>query len=252
MTAAVLKLSPVEAPAAVLPIERRMSIADILEACEAPAWFWQVGVVRLNGHVIRRDLWRLVKVKPDRDSVLELCVVPQGKNTLALLATVATIALAASVSGGLLGGLLGSSFAAGGLGASAAAAAVGIGGQLLVAALTAPPKAKGPEQNKEQSLAGISGNTVPLLGTLPVILGKIGCSPPLLAPPYTTLSRDELTVHAVVGVEGRCLIENVKINGIDQTLVERLQIETREGAAGEAARTIANQTVIQQRDGVAL
>jgi len=252
MTAAVLKLSPVEAPAAVLPIERRMSIADILEACEAPAWFWQVGVVRLDGHPIPREMWQRVRVKPDRDSVLELCVVPQGKNTLALLATVATIALAASVSGGLLGGLLGSSFAAGGLGASAAAAGIGLAGQLLVAALTAPPKAKGPEQGKEQSLAGISGNTVPLLGTLPVILGKIGGSPPLLAPPYTTLEGDELTVHAVVGVEGRCLIENVKINGTDSALIERLQIETREGAAGEAARTIANQTVIQQRDGVAL
>ena len=116
-------------------------------------------------------------VKPGTDAVLDLCVVPQGRNAFALLATVATVALAASVSAGLLGpaGLgLGATFAAGGLGATLAAAGVGISGQLLASALTAPPKLGNDAQARGPlSQAGVSQNPVQLFGTLPVVFGTV-------------------------------------------------------------------------------
>lgn len=257
MTSAVLKLSPVDTPHCVLPVTAALTLAEVMDLVGAPDWFRQHGVIRLDGHVVAPENWRRVRVRPEGCSVIELCVVPAGKNTLALMATVATVALATAVSGGLLGpsglGLFGASFAAGGLGATAAAAGVGIAGQLLVSALTAPPKPGGKgQQDQSKAMAGVQANAAQLFAPLPVIMGKMRVSPPLLAPVYTTFTQYATTVHAVVGVEGRCLVENVLINGVDSALIDSLAMETREGAAGDADRTIAMQTVVEQRDGVIL
>jgi len=255
VTAAVLKLSPVDAPAMVLPVNEPARLTEILRRVNAPDWFERHGVIRLDGHVIPPDKWRLVTVKPGTCQVIELAVIPGKRNTLALLATVATVALAAAVSYGALGPLglgLGAAFAAGGLGATAAAAGIGLAGQLLVSALTAPPKMQESETPNELSLAGISGNVAQMLAPLPVVIGAMRVSPPLLAPVYTTYEDGEVFAHAVVGVEGRCAISDVLINGVDATLIERLEYETFEGAAGDEARTVAPLSVMEQRDGIAV
>ena len=261
MISAVLKHSHFEPPAAVAVIDRAQSIAEILADLGAPDWFFTHGTVRLNGHLIERTYWRAVRLKPDATGVLELCVVQQGKNTIALVGSVALVALAAAISGGLLGpaaagtigtGLFGSSFAAGGIGATLAAAGVGLAGSLLLTALTAPPKAGSEAERSELAQAGIGQNAVAVLEPLPVILGIMRASPPQLIPAYTTLEGGDLYVHAIVGVQGRCAISDILINGTDSDSTEGVTVESSDGSPGAADPTIAYATVIEQRDGVKL
>lgn len=247
-----LYLSPLDAPLAVREISEPTRLLDILpQEVEVREWFSDGGVVRLNGHLIPPDRWHLVTVKPAYAGSLDLVYVPSGKKTFALLATVAVIALTAGI--GAFGiPFLGAGFAAGTLGANIVAAGVGLAGSLLIGALTAPPKAANQGEEKSLAQAGVGGNTATILEPLPVVFGKIGVSPPLLAPPYTTWDGDNVTSYAAVGLQGRCLIENVKVNGIPLSDFGLAIYETREGRIGESARTMFTQTVIEERDGVTL
>lgn len=232
-----------------MALTERKSVHRILREAGAPDWFMDFGVIRLNGVVVPREQWRHVKVKPDAKGLLELCVVPQKGKLLPIIASVALVAATAGI------GTFGIPFlgiAAGSFASSAAAAAVGIAGQIAISQLTAPPSQPSTQAQREFSQAGIQANQVNLFEPLPVIFGKMLVSPSIISPAYTTFDNEELTVHGIVGVQGRCLIENILINGTDIDLLESIEYETREGGAGDAALTLAQLTCIQQTEAVAL
>ena len=223
-----------------------------LEPVEVMEWFSDGGAVQLNGHLIPPDRWRRMTIKPHKAAELNFIYVPQGKKAFTLLASVALIALTTAISGGLAAPLLGAGFAAGTFGATALAAGVSLAGALAISALTAPPKVSNQGESRELAQAGVAGNSLSLLDVLPVIIGKVGASPPYLAQPYTEWDGDSVTAYAVVGVQGRCLVGNVKVNGLDISTFANAVYETREGHAGESARTLFTETVIEERDGIAL
>jgi hypothetical protein len=247
-----LYLTPLDAPLAVLNLDAPKTIADVLAEVDAGHWFADGGKVLLDGVLIAPDTWATHLLQPSAVSRCEFIYVPQSKKTLALVASVAVVAIAAFVSGGALGpaglGLLGSSFAAGGIGASLAGTAIGIAGSLAVSALTAPPKVGDSGADRTLQDAGVTGNTLTLLDVLPVVLGKIGFSPPLLAPPYTTLEGDDVTLHMIVGCEGRNLIENIRINDVDAANIAGLAIETVESTTGSEVFTAYPGLVIEERN----
>ena len=249
-----LYLSPLDQPIMFEDISRPTRLSSIMpqdgEVFERLA---DGGVVRLNGHLIPPDRWHLVTLKPTPGASLDIVYVPSGKKTFALLATVAVIALTTAITGGLAAPFLGAGFAAGTFGATALAAGVGLAGSLLIGALTAPPKAANQGEEKSLTQAGVGGNTATILEPLPVVFGKIGVSPPLLAPPYTTWDGDNITAYAAVGLQGRCLIENIKVNGLPIADIAGIEYETREGRSGDSTeRTMFTQTVIEERDGITL
>lgn len=254
MTRARLFLSPLDGALAEIEIEEPTKLLEIFPDAEVMDWFEQGGTIALNGEVIPPDRWRYVTVKPRAHVDLNFIYVPRGKKTFLLLATVALVALTTAISGGLLGpaglGFLGSSFAAGGIGANLLAAGVGLAGSLALSALSAPPRSSNTGNEQTVVSAGVNGNVVTILEPLPVVFGKIGFSPPHVMPPYTAWDGNDLTAYAVVGLHGRCLVENVKINGIPAADVSGLEYETREGAPGEAAGTLIEKTVIEERDGI--
>lgn len=241
-------MSPVHAPEVLFDISRAMTLVELVEEVQAPQWFYDYGFIRIGGEAIPREIWSLVRLKPEALGFCDLCVTPRNKNILPLLATVAAVALASSVLGPASLGLLGSSFAAGGTGTYLAAAAIGVGGQLLASALTAPPSGGASGRNTDRSVAqaGIGVNPAALFEPLPVVFGKIHASPPLIMPGFTELIDGELWLNAAVGVEGRCLIENIKINGIKSADVARAQIETREGNVGETMPGVGSKLVVQK------
>lgn len=247
-----LFLSPLDGPVTERHIDAPTRLIDAFPDADIVEWFKDGGCIRLNGHIIPPDRWNVVTVKPHHAAVLDFVYVPAGKKTFALLATVALVALTTAITAGFAAPFLGAGFAAGTFGASALAAGVGIAGTLAISALTAPPKAGNQGEAREQVQAGISGNTLTLLDTLPVVIGKIGTSPAYLAPPYTEWDGDDVYANAAVGVQGRCLVENVKINGIPVDDYSGATYETREGEPGESARTMFTQTVIEERDGITL
>jgi hypothetical protein len=234
-------------------LTERKTVLQILQQSGDLAWCEDFVVVRLNGVTIAREQWPRVTVKPEAAGLLELCVVPQKGNLLPILASVALVALTAGIGAGFAAPFLGASFAAGTFGSAALAAGVGIAGQIAISALTAPPSvASGAGKERDLSQAGISANVITLLQTLPTLHGKMLVSPPVISPPYTTFDADELTVHAIVGIEGRCLIENILVNGIDIARFESTSYETREGGPASAVLTLAQLTCIQQTDQVTL
>lgn len=244
--------SPFLPPFLDVQLTERVTILELLKTSGDLSWCDDFVAVRLNGISVPRAWWPHITVKPDAPGLLELCVVPQKGNLLPIVASVALVALTAGI--GTFGlPFLGAGFAAGTFGASAIAAGVGIAGQLAISALTAPPSiADSAASQRDLSQAGISANAITRLETLPTVHGKMLVSPPVISPPYTTLDNEELTVNAIVGVQGRCLIENILINGTDITLLEGITYETREGGAADAVLTLAQLTCIQQTDQVTL
>lgn len=246
-----LLLSPLDAPISETEIKAPCRLSQVFPDAEVMEWFEDGGCVRLNGHVIPPEKWPLVTLKPHAGAVLDFIYVPQGKKTFALLASVALVALTAGI--GTFGvPFLGTGFAAGTFGASAAAAAVGLAGSLAISAITAPPKSgNSSAEQRALSQAGVSGNTLTLLDTIPVIIGKIGASPPMLAPPYTVWDGDDMIAYASVGVQGRNLIENVKVNGVPISEYAGATVEVLEGSPGET-KTLFASTVIEERDNITL
>lgn len=247
-----LQASPFTPPIKDYILTERVSIISIIEQCNDMEWAKEFVHVMLNGVLIPPCWWRHVTVKPYDNGLLSICIVQQKGKVIPLLASVALIALTAGI--GTFGvPFLGAGFSAGSFGASAVAAGFGLAGQLAINALTAPPSVR--QNNTKQRLnsqAGISANQLAPLELLPTIHGEIVASPPLLVPAYTTFADDKITVHGMVGVQGRNQITEVRVNGTDVADVEGFEYETREGASGDTPPTIAMDFVIPQTEQMAL
>jgi hypothetical protein len=135
---------------------RAPTIAEIvasIPADELPRGFAELGEVHINGEVISRGVWHLVRPRhrPGFDTVVSLHVPltggggggssggSGGKSNLALVASISVLLIAAAVSGGALAGLnlfLGAgALSAGSAGAAIAGIAISTGGTLRISAL---------------------------------------------------------------------------------------------------------------------
>lgn len=229
------------------------TIAELVERCQPPEWFDLVGHVAIKTPTgiapVARDKWE--RVRPKAGTLVAIYCLPMGggrkaggKDPLTTVATIAVLAAATAVSGGLLGpaaagtigtGLLGGAFAAGGIGAALAGAAVGIAGSLAISALAPPPIAANlKDANRDTpslTSAGVTGNAIARGAQVPTIAGTIVASPPYVARPYTSFSNGDTYSHAIVGLWGQHNVVNIKINGTDYTLIPDLQIEVMKGAS---------------------
>lgn len=220
------------------------TVADIVAALPVPVEFATFGAVYLKrsaddpGHIVERRHWRRVRPKPG--TALFVSCVPQGggskaKNVFTIIAAIALVALTVWVGGGGLA-FLGPAFAAGTIGANVAAAAIAVAGSAALQMLTKPPGigtgASGGEAEAPQlGVAGISRNPISPFRQVPVPLGKMRISPPLLARPFTTVEATDQFVHLICGVCGPAEISNIKINEADLAdfSAEDIEVETREG-----------------------
>jgi hypothetical protein len=177
-------------PARRVTVPGNATLADIVALAEVPQWILETGEVSINGHVIPRRHWRLVRPK---DGMVVTIYPPtlhggqQGstKQVITIVATIAIIAGAALISGGTLAPFLGAGFAAGTFGAAAAGAAFGIAGQLALRALAPPPVASnGKNRNfRPEAVAGITGNAIAPFEYLPKVMGTVTASPPFVMQP---------------------------------------------------------------------
>ena len=148
---AVFKERPFDGRVRRVQITQRISIAEIAAGIDdMPAGWFKRCECRINGELVPRGLWHLIRIKPEpgRDIVVSFTVPIHGgpsgaggqrKNTGAMVASIAVLLAALAVSGGALGpaylGWGGAAFAAGELGAVAAGGAIGVGGPLEANAL---------------------------------------------------------------------------------------------------------------------
>jgi hypothetical protein len=237
-----------------------ISLAGIVADCNPPEWFDEVGHVSFRApsgeiYEVPRENWQ--RVYPKAGTLIAVYCLPKGggggggaarKDVLTTVATLAVLAAATAVPfvGIPLIGIAGGTFAA-----SVAGGLIGIAGSLAIKALAPPPIAanqKAADTGAEtQQIAGVTGNPLTRGAQLSCVVGTLVASPPYLARPYTTFENGETYAHAIVGFWGRHTVEDLKINGTDYALIPDLDVEIREGVAGDAKITVAPNTVIEDR-----
>lgn len=253
-------------PAIRFQVEQGRTIAEIVAAAPGvPDWFWLTGEVRINGHRVAREQWSFIRPKPSRPDrpiiIITLHPVYHGgggggstKNIVTTVAAIALIAGATLVSGGLLAPVFGAAFLAGGIGASLTAAGLGIGASLLLSTLTPPAPSKQDSDSKQVSNAGIAQNPIKPMAALPVVLGRVRFSPPLIAPPYTTLENGIIYVHAIFGLAGYYSIDtaDILLNAVPIDEFAEAEYQVRTGAPSDQPLTICAQSVIEKRNSNAI
>lgn len=251
MTQVWFRQSPVHEATHCFDVPAGLTVAEILARAETPDWFAEHGGVYLDGVKAQDGTWHVRAVAEQR---LDIVVMPGSKKILPVLLSVAAVALTAGI--GAFGvPFLGAGFAAGTFGASAVAAGVGLGSSLLISALTAPPKiGQDGAAQRQIGEGGSTANPIVRWDLLPTVLGEMRVSPPLLAPPFTSVDGDDTWTEAVVGLEGWYSIDGatVLINGTAAADYQGATIEVREGGPADAARTVAVTSVVEQRDGKSL
>lgn len=232
-------------PARCVTVPGNATLADIVALAEVPEWVMQFGTVEIEGHVIHRRHWRLVRPKDGMVVTIYPPVLHGGgqqggsKQVLTIVATIALIAGTAFIGAGGLA-MLGASqtlFGAAGSLTPYAAAAFGIAGQLALRAFAPPPVASNNKNRnfRPETVAGITGNPIAPFEYLPKVLGTFKSSPPFVMQPYTLLVDGTVEVYAIVGLAGYTAINEVLINGVPYSEFPEVEIETREGGSGSSS-----------------
>lgn len=250
------------------------SIAEIVAAFDKPLEFETHGGVFLKrnefdpGHIVERQYWHLVR--PKDDTALFVSLIPQGggggdggKNTFAMVAAIALMALVIFVSAGGLAFMApavfsAATFGAGTTGALVAGAAIGLAGSASMALLTKPsagvvsPFDMGAggdiTAGRQQGAAGVSQNPLTAYKQLWAALGPVRASPPLLARPFTIMENDDQVLNMICGMCGPCDISSIKINEVDISDLPDgvLEYETREGWSDDPVLTLVNRSGFQE------
>ncbi len=256
--------------------ERWPTIAEIVaETPHLPARFIHDGEVRINGDLVPRERWHLVRPKlaTDREVAITLHIRLRGgggqgggqKNIIALVATIAVLLVAAAVTGGLLGPVAAAiglpfSLAAGTIGASVAGAAVGLVGALAIAALTPAPKLAAaaepgaPTIDADGKPASLTGNVLAPGAAAPRVLGTRRLFPPLAGQPLPELVGDNEVVEGVYVLAGPHALSLVRAGDIAAADISEMTVELQDGTASaltqslvpRQSRTIANNLLMSQ------
>ncbi len=243
--------------------EHGQSILEIVQSVpDLPRGFIdRGGVVCINGEVVPRNLWALVRPKATSD-VLPITVTlhwplqsPGGgggggrsttKSIIGIVAAIALIAVTAFLTaGGSLAilGALGVTGAALTIGAPLLTAAVGIAGALAISALTAPPTTQPAAQiandtnSDNRDPAGANGNTISPGGSIPRVIGTRKVYPPFICEPIVQLvNTEDETVECVVALNGPHSIDDIKIDNVSISDVPPgIEVETSSGTTGSSS-----------------
>lgn len=231
-------------------------------------------ILRAHAHVtiedvyIPRDNWHLVRPNPNRTVYIK--ILPQGggggggggKSPLRTILTIAVMVAAVALGGPLAGALGIEAVMVAGYSISAAAiggAFISIAGTLLINVIAPirPPQMatlSSTQTLQDSPTLFIEGarNAVRRFETVPVVLGSYRQTPPLGALSYTeVIGGDNYLRMLLVWGYGPLKVENIRIGETPITDFDGVQIETREGRAGDAAVTLFPDSVEEDSFGIA-
>jgi|APSaa5957512535_1039671.scaffolds.fasta_scaffold09299_3 hypothetical protein len=238
------------------------SLLDILKRVQPDKVLRSQAYIQINDEYVDESLWSTIC--PVEGDFVYISVIPGkgggGKSPLKTISSIAVIALAAKFGGPLGVKLLGTKLAATAIGSTTLGLVVGkavIGGVGLLAinALSPPARATSPNlpslsntQDAGSPTLFIEGasNAARPYATIPVILGTHKHVPPLGGNTYTEiLGNDQYLRMLVVWGYGRLKIEDIKIGNTPIAEFAGVEIETREGVAGDAAVTLFPAAVVE-------
>jgi len=216
---------------------------------ELPNTFDEFGSICIAGHVVPRALWGSVRPRPRTHdgAVVEVSfhATPagggdgDGKNILALVASIAITAATGFIAGGGLataGGL----FAKGTVSATLLAAGVSLAGSLLLSALAPPPTLAQPDDSNTRApgSAGADGNILDPNGGIPRVVGTHKVFPPLGCEPLTYYEGEDEVVEAVFVLAGPHELSDIRIAEAPIDEANDVEFETRDGFGGAEPLTL--------------
>lgn len=226
------------------PCEMPPTIGEILATTpDVPVWFADACEARVNGELVPRALWHMVR--PRLDPVVPIAVtfsVPLQGGSLRTIASIAVLLAAAAVSGGTLLPAIG--FLSAGVVSSIAGASIGIIGSLAIAALAPPPtlaatpQAPGAEVSQQQG--SLTGNVLAPGGPLPHVIGTRRVFPPLLCRPLVDLVGDKEFVEVVMGLAGAHAQSAPRAGDIDMANIAEAVVNLCDGLPGSPRQTLVN------------
>jgi hypothetical protein len=235
------------APPAVAEFPAGLTIREMRDRFDhaLPSGFDTLGEISVDGQIVPRAMWPHVRLRGD-DRVVRFSVPVRGgdegggKQILATLGAIALTIATGGIAGGALakttlGGYLGISLKAGSIGAYVAAGVVSIVGSNILSRLTAAPT-RGNEGDGAESTrnASATGNVLQFGGGLPRVYGERRVFPPFIAQPLVTFDGADEIVEAVVALAGPHRLQDIRIGSSDASDMTGVEIETREGWAGDA------------------
>lgn len=163
----------------------------------------------------------------------------KGKKIMALIATIALVAVASFISAGALSPILGAGFAAGSFGAQAAALAVGFVGRLAITMLLSPA-AKPQRDNKAPELgqAGASGNVIEPGGIFYRVAGQRRLFPQLASYPLVELVDKDEIVEATYRLTGPHALSDLEVEETPASQVTGLEFRLDDGTANNPTRLV--------------
>ena len=233
------------APPAVAEFPAGLTIREMRErfGYALPTGFDALGEVTVDNQIVPREMWSHVRVKGD-DRVVRFQIPVRGgdegggKQILATLGAIALTIATGGIAGGslaALGGRIGLNLAAGSVGAYIAAGVVSIVGSNLLSRLSGAPTRGDEGAGSESSrTASATGNVLQFGGSLPRVYGERRVFPPFIAQPIVTFDGADEIVEAVVALAGPHRLQDIRIGSSDAADMTGVDIETREGWAGDA------------------
>jgi hypothetical protein len=171
-----------------------------------------------------------------------------SKSVLAIVATLALVAVGTFITGGGLAALLGPAFASGTFGAQALAFGVTFLGRLAISMALTPAAASPKSGNDAPQLgqAGASGNTLSIGGTFFYCAGQSKVYPHLASVPLVELvGRDEI-VEASYALAGAHQLRNLTVEGTPAAEIDGLSFIVNE-AAGQPAQSLLSRYGVQSQ-----
>lgn len=212
-----------------------------------PEDFDAAGVICINGHPVPRDLWGMIRPKPETVTEVTFHLAAQGggdggKNIFATIASIALMVVSGGIaSGAILGGLTGAAAAGGATFASLAlAAGVSLAGSLLLSALVPPPSIDSTKNRNIQNpgAASAEGNMLEPNGPIPRVVGERKVYPPFASEPFTYFSGPDEVVEAAYILAGPHRIEDIRIGAASIEGAQDIEYEVREGWPGDDLITL--------------
>jgi hypothetical protein len=246
---------PFRAERAELELPAGLTLAQMLEVAQPGPLLRRHAVIFVGDWEAPVALWARCRPRPGRR--VTICVRPAGgggggKSTLRIIAQIAVLAAAIAVPHmAVLGGTM---LAVGG---ALLGAGIGVVGSLLVNALIPPPRPKlgrlgTSAESPTYFLQGARNQPRPF-APVPLVLGEHRTTPPLGALTYTELVGDDQYLRLlVVWGHGPLQITGLRIGETPIASFAGVEVQTRQGMAGEPKLTLFPNTVVEEAQSILL